>query len=88
MAIVVLITYGVIGSLTFVGFLVLIGAGFWFGAAIGSWLGSKVEITAFSVPPDVEEAASTHFSPLTPPPDNPEDRIKQPDEPDTTVPAP
>jgi hypothetical protein len=47
-----------------------------------------------SVPPNVEEAARTHFTPSTPStPSTPpvtEDRIKQPDEPnpDTTDPAP
>jgi hypothetical protein len=76
-----MVTFQIIGLPALAGLLVLIVFGFCGSAAIGAWIGSKVEAAAFSVPPVVEQAAWTRFTPSTPPPAATEDRIKQPDEP-------
>jgi hypothetical protein len=57
-------------------------------AGVGVFIGLTRKPAATPLPPDVVEAARTHFTPSAPPPT--EDRIKQPDEPGphTTEPSP
>jgi hypothetical protein len=70
-------------------FLVVTGAVV--GAVVGYRNRGKTEVLDSIILPDVDKAARAHFTPSSPPPapdEATEDKIKQPDEPDTTESTP